>query len=155
MVRPGSDMPVESRLLLLVGLGLWLLSGAASVWEVLALQAPESPFRFGILTGPIAQLRSTSFGLGAVLLAVALLWPWLYRAGEGRAVLVLLALGALMHTLALWIAAARGLLAVQLLDPRADARILVYARLLGTALSWLAGLLLCAPALRGLRRMRG
>jgi hypothetical protein len=152
MERPGGDFPLESRLLVLVALSLWLLAGAASVWELLAMQSPDSPLRLGVLAGPIAQLRSHSFGLGALLALAAWLWPRLYPAGRARGVLAVLVGGALVHTGALWVAAARGLLAVQLFDPRADARVLLYARLFGSVLGWLGLLALAVRAARTLRR---
>src|SRR4051812_16025492 len=121
-----ASLCLESRLLIVVGLALWLLAGVSSVWEVLALQAPESPFHLGILAGPISQLRSFSFGLGTGLVFVAWLWPHVFGAGSGRLVLALLTFGALVQTGALLAAAAHGMLAVQVFDPRADARTLLY-----------------------------
>jgi hypothetical protein len=95
----------------------------------------------GVLAGPIAQLSTFAFALGAVSVLVGLLWPWLYAEGQGRVVAGLLVVGALLHVAALLLAASRGLLAIQLLDPRGDARSLLYAR--GCALCFTgAGLLM-------------
>jgi hypothetical protein len=129
-----SRLSPESRLLVRVALGLWLVAGAATVWEVLAMQWPDSPFHLGILAGPIGQLRGFSFGLGAALALAAWLWPHLYGPGMGRYALVLLVAGSVVHAGALVYAAMQGMIGVQILDPRADARWLVAARGLGHAL---------------------
>jgi hypothetical protein len=136
-----SDPPrlcLEARVLVRAALGLWVVAAAATVWEVLALQSFESPLRVGVLAGPIGQLRGYAFGLGAVLLAAGWLWPRLYGEGRGRAMLGLLTGGAALHTLALVYAAQQGMLAVQVLDPRADARWVIAARALGHLLVSLA-----------------
>ncbi len=138
----------ESRLLVRVGLALWWVAALACVWEVLALQAPDSPLHLGVLSGPIAQLRTFSFALGLGAIVAGSLWPALYAAGEGRAVALLLALGALVHVTALAYAAGRGLIAVQALDPRADARLALYGRTLGHALTLVGLSALCVRALR-------
>ncbi|MDB4974001.1 MAG: hypothetical protein JWN48_2342 [Myxococcaceae bacterium] len=138
----------EARLLVRAGLALWLLALLSSVWEVLALQPPDSPLHLGVLSGPIAQLTTFAFALGTVSLLVGLLWSALYAQGEGRAVSWLLVIGAALHVLALSVAAARGLLAVQLLDPRLDARLLLYGRGLALGLTFLALLLIVARSLR-------
>jgi hypothetical protein len=122
---------LEARVLVRTGLVLWLVAAAAMVWEVLASQSFESPLRVGVLPGPVGQLRGYAFGLGAVLLAAAWLWPRLYGEGRGRVALGLLGGGALLHTLALVYAAQQGLHAVQLLDPRSDARWVVMLRAAG------------------------
>jgi hypothetical protein len=140
----------ESRLLVRVALGLWLLAGAATVWEVLAMQWPDSPFHVGILSGPIGQLRGFAFGLGAALALAAWLWPQLYGPGLGRYALVLLVAGSSIHVAALLYAAMQGMIGVQILDPRADARWLVAARGLGHALSLAA---LVDAFVRALRRL--
>lgn len=129
----------SSRLLVRVGLSLWLCAGLACVWEVLALQPPDSPLHLGVLAGPIAQLVSVSFALGTVHVLVGRWWPSLYATGEGKVVASLLAVGAAIQVLALFYAASRGLMAVQLLDPRADARLALYARGLGHALTLSGG----------------
>jgi hypothetical protein len=138
----------ESRLLALVGLSLWLVSGAAGVWEVLALQPPESPFHLGVLSGPISQLRTYSFGLGTLLCVLALLVPLLAPQGGVRLWVVALVVGALLHTGTLLVAASRGMQAVQIFDPREDARTLLYARAVGHGITLLAGVALFGRALR-------
>jgi hypothetical protein len=145
-----SDLESSScRLLVRVGLSLWLTAGLSYVWEVLALQPPDSPLHLGVLAGPIAQLGTLSFALGTVHLLVARWWRSLYAPDEGKGVAGLLIAGAIIQVLALLYAASRGLMAVQLLDPRADARFALYARGLGHGLTLFAGV---AILLRTLRR---
>lgn len=146
-VAPRSSL--EARLLLRAGLALYLLALLACAWEVLALQPPDSPLHLGVLAGPIAQLGSLSFALGTGSLLIGLLWPSLYAAGEGRVVAASLLLGATLHVGALFYAASRGLLAVQLLDQRLDARLALYCRAFALTLTG-AGLL--ALSIRALRR---
>lgn len=131
-----SSSSYEWRLLVLVGLSLWLVAAGAAVWEALALQSPDSPLHVGVLAGPVAQLASFAFALGTGELVVAALWPSLYTApGHGRVVAILLALGGLLHTASLSYAAARGILAIQVLDPRDDVRMTLYLRLLAHGLT--------------------
>src|SRR5688572_6507142 len=99
---------LEARVLVRVALALWLLAAVATVWEVLAMQWPDSPFHLGVLAGPIGQLRGFSFALGGGLALAAWLWPSLYGAGKGRYALGLLLGGALIHSLALLYGAAHG-----------------------------------------------
>ena len=139
----------EARLLISVGLGLWLVALLSSVWEVLALQPPDSPLHLGLLSGPIAQLRTFAFALGTSAVLIGSLWPALYADGQGRWVAWLLVVGAVLHVIVLVFAAARGLLAVQLLDPRGDARALLYGR--GVALSLTFGAVI-ALLVRSTRR---
>jgi hypothetical protein len=129
-------MPPEARLLTRLGLLLWLAAALATVWELLALQPPDSPLHLGVLAGPIAQLRNFAFAQGVAALLIARLQP-------ARWVAWLFALGAVVHVLALSYAAARGLLAVQLLDPRLDARSTLYVRAFAHALSMVALIALC------------
>jgi hypothetical protein len=139
----------EARLLVCFGVALWLLAGVAAVWEVLALQPPDSPLHAGVLAGPIAQLVSHAFALGTGGVLIGLLWPTGARAGEGRWVAFLLVGGALIHVCAIGYAAQQGMLALQILDPRRDARVVLYLRGLGHALTLLG---LSAAWLRLLRR---
>lgn len=138
----------EARLLIGVGLGLWLVALLASVWEVLALQPPDSPLHLGVLSGPIAQLRTFAFALGTSAVLVGSLWPALYAKGQGRWVAWLLVVGAVLHVTMLLLAASRGLLAVQLLDPRGDARALLYGRGLALSLTFSAVLGLLRRAIQ-------
>jgi hypothetical protein len=124
-------MASDARLLFRLGISLWFLAALAAIWELLALQPPDSPLHLGVLVGPIAQLRTFAFAQGCVLTLLAL-WG-----GGGRWLAWPLALGALLHIAALTYAASRGLLAVQILDPRADARTVLYVRGLAHALSLL------------------
>jgi hypothetical protein len=119
---------VQVRALVRLGLVLCLVAALASVWEVLTLQAPDSPFHVGVLSGPVAQLRSFSFGFGVGALLLAWLWPPLYARDAGKLVALAFMLGAGLHVAALAYAASHGLAGAQLLDPRLDARLVVYAR---------------------------
>jgi hypothetical protein len=141
----------ETRLLLVLGLTLWLVSGLSQVWEVLAAQSPDSPFHFGVLTGPVAQLRATSFGMGAMCMGLAWGWGAWFGPGQGRVILGLFLLGVALETAALWIAAARGLLAVQFFDPRPDAQVLLVLRAVGHGLCLASGVALLIKAIRSLR----
>jgi hypothetical protein len=148
-----SDLPrlcLEARVLVRSGLVLWLVAALATVWEVLAMQSFDSPARVGLLAGPVGQLRGFAFGLGAVLFVAAWLWVRLYGEGRGRVALGLLAGGALLHTLVLAYAAHHGMVAVQVFDPRPDARWVVILRGAGHLLVMLA---LGDALLRAFRRL--
>jgi len=151
MSAEGAHPPLAVRTLVSLGLLLWLLSGLSCVWEVLALQMPDSPFHVGVLAGPIVQLRAFSFGLGTASLLLAWLWPQLYGPGRGLPVLGLLLVGSLLHVGALAYAAGQGMVGVQLLDPRLDSRLVVYVRGFAHALCLLA---LVAIGVRATRRFR-
>ncbi len=139
---------LETRILVRVALGLWLLAAIATVWEALALQAPDSPLHFGILAGPIVQLRDQSFAQGAGLFVAALIWPFTHGERRGHFTLALLLLGAVVSSLALTYAASEGILGAQVFDPREDARRVLYARSLGLGLWMLALLDLLARSFR-------
>ncbi|HEX6242074.1 MAG TPA: hypothetical protein VFZ61_14290 [Polyangiales bacterium] len=121
------------RTLARLALSLCCLSALACVWELSALQVPDSPFHFGVLSGPIVQLRNFSFALGLGALGLSAVWRRLYAQGEGRWQLWTLVGAALVQVAALTYAAANGMVGVQLLDPRVDARVVVYVRLVGHA----------------------
>lgn len=133
-VEPGRTS-LPARILRLAGLGLWLLSAVGAPWELLALQPPASPLHLGVLAGPIAQLTGFAFALGTAALVASLAWPSLHPDGGGLVAALLLTTGALVHVAALAYAASAGILAVQLLDPRADARFTLYVRALGHVLT--------------------
>lgn len=138
----------EARLLLRLGLLLWLGAALATAWELLALQPPDSPLHLGVLAGPIGQLRNFAFAHGAAAVLLAAIWMHLYDARSGRWVAWSVALGALLHTLALGYAAAYGLLAVQLLDARLDARLVLYTRAFAHALTSVGLIAVCVRSLR-------
>lgn len=131
-------LSLDARVLVRSGLVLWLVAGFATVWEVLAMQGPDSPLRVGIVVGPITQLRGFAFALGAVCFVAAWLWPALYAPGKGRITLAALVAGSALHVAALLYAASQGMVAVQAFDPRPDAPLLFIARALGHALCLLA-----------------
>lgn len=140
--------PLPARLLRLAGLGLWLLAAVAATWELLARQPPASPLHLGVLAGPIAQLCGFAFALGTGAWVASLAWPSLYPKGDGLFAALSLVLGALVHVAALTYAASVGILAVQLLDPRPDARFTLYVRALGHLLTVLGLLGLLRRAVR-------
>lgn len=137
------------RILVRLALGLCCLSAGSALWEFFALQMPDSPFHLGVLSGPIAQLRNFSAALGLGVLALAPIWPALYAPGQGRFALALLLLASVVLLGTLTYAAAQGMVGVQLLDPRFDARCVAYTRAFGHGLLALA---LCLLLVRALRR---
>lgn len=151
MSRGFAVLPWPSRLLSLLGLGLWLVAAVAGIWEALASQSPDSPFHLGILAGPVAQLESHSFMLGTVLMGLSWAWPRWVAPEQGTFALYTLVGGALLETFSLAWAASSGMLAVQILDPRPDARLMLYARALGHSAFLLGGLCLVPHAVRALR----
>jgi hypothetical protein len=118
----------EARALLRLGVSLCVCALLASVWEGLTLQVPSSPFHIGVLSGPVEQLCHFCGGLGLGAVVFALAWSALYPPGEGALAARAYLLGALVHVGALTYAASQGLLGVQVLDARLDARLVVYAR---------------------------
>jgi hypothetical protein len=128
---PTSEPPfasAEARVLLTAGLAAWLLSALCALWEGLALQSPVSPLHVGVLAGPIGQLQRSAFTFGCAGLVLALAWRALFPVNTGRVVLTLLVAGSTAQLAALGYAAAFGLVAVQLNDPRADARACLWVR---------------------------
>jgi hypothetical protein len=151
MPSPEPTFSAEARLLLRLGLGLGLTAALASWWELLSLQPPDSPLHWGVLVGPITQLREVAFAHGTLAVLLALAWSRLYGAGEARWLAWLLAFASLLHVLVLGYAAGRGLLAVQLLDPRADARIALYTRGFAHVLASFGLTVVFVRALRAIR----
>jgi hypothetical protein len=98
-----------------------LLALGAAGWELAARQSPGSPLFLGVLPGPIGVLRSAATVAALALLATA---PFAAAASERREPGVLSALlyvGAALGLGASVYAAATGMHAVQLDDPRPDA----------------------------------
>lgn len=149
MPNPEPAFSSAARLLVRLGLALWLTAALATMWELLSLQPPDSPLHLGVLASPIAQLREAAFAYGCVGLLLGLAWSRLYAEGEARWVAWLLAFGSLLHVLVLLYTASRGLLAVQLFDPRGDARLALYTRAFGHIVATLG---LLAVSIRALRR---
>ena len=143
----------HARLLAVFGLGLWLAAGICEVWEVLAVQSPDSPFHLGVLAGPVTQLRGHCFGLGTLSVGLACLWSLFgHRAARLAPARTAFLAGASLETLALLWAAASGMLAAQVFDPRPDARLMLYLRALGRGLVLLAGTGFFARAVIGARK---
>ena len=113
--------------------------------EVLAAQAPGSPFHAGVLPGPVAQLRAVAFDLALAVGLGALLLPRIYPEGEPRGLAVAVAVGSALLLLASGYCAAVGMYGAQLDDPRPDAMLSSIARVGG-------GCVLGGCALVGARR---
>jgi len=97
---------------LLVGLG-------AGVFELMATQAPYTPLHFGVLAAPFSQLRGAAFWLGLFAFVCA---------------------GSVLSLSAMAWAAAEGMMAIQVFDPRPGAGWLAIVRLLGQGLVLIAAL---------------
>jgi len=123
-----------SRALMRCAFGLLVVAAAASVWSLLANQAPGSPLYLGMLAGPIESVRDSAAVLGLVFIAVASLLPGL---AQGRVAMVLVAVACIGATLDLGAgiyAAIHGLHAIQFKDPRSDIAPLVTLKYTGQAL---------------------
>jgi len=120
-------------LTLLIGLG-------AGVFELMATQAPYTPLHFGVLAAPFSQLRGAAFWLGLFAFVCAWLRP---RLGSERASWILFGLvsaGSVLSLSAMAWAAAEGMMAIQVFDPRPGAGWLAIVRLLGQGLVLIAAL---------------
>ena len=65
-----------------------MIAALASVWELLALQAPGSPLYLGMLPGPVTSLRELATMIGLLLFGAGALMPWAFggrAAALGRA----------------------------------------------------------------------
>jgi len=124
----------EPRSLIIGALGCWLVTASAAVWGLLAQQAPGSPYRVGVLPGPVEQLSGASFMLGTGLMLCALLWPRVFEPGTGRYWPWLSLTGAAACLLALAYAALHGVYGVQIDDPRPTSSGILALRALGHVL---------------------
>jgi hypothetical protein len=98
-------------------------------WELLAIQAPSSPWHVGGF--PLAVAR---FALHAWITGLAV-WALAPRRRDGsRALLALTAAGAALSLGALGASAATGLLGVQIRDARAGSAVILGARVVGGVL---------------------
>ena len=108
--------------MLRLGVATLMVAGAASVWELLALQAPGTPLYIGMLPGPVGALRELSGGLGVLLVLAGLAMPWTgRRRAEPRRLVAVLYAGTLLALTAQTYGAAHGMHGVQLGDLRRDA----------------------------------
>jgi hypothetical protein len=143
-------LPSSAVAVIRLGIVTLIAAAAASVWELLALQAPGSPVHIGMLPGPIATLRELCLVLGLLQLGAGLLLPWVSLPREPRVAIALLHVGTLLAVAAQVYGAALGMNGVQLLDLRHDALPLFVARQGGLALCVLALLALARGSLRQL-----
>lgn len=128
----------SARALVRLAVALLVLGALAGVWEMLASQSPYSPWRFGVLPEPVAQLRNTAVTLGLLLVAAAWLLPFAAPGEEPTYLVVALYIGSLVTLAAMTYGAATGMMGIQIDDPRLDARALLATRLTGEGI-----LLLC------------
>ena len=126
-----------SRGLIRLGLVALALTIVASVWQLLAMQLPESLLHAGVLPGPVDKLRSWSALAATLALALGLT-----RAGLGvdlerpKLLKYMYGSGALVG-LTLIYGAATGMPGEQLIDPRVDAQVMIALRVLGLAAGFL------------------
>jgi hypothetical protein len=135
--------------LIRLGLGLVAVAIASSIWEVLASQAPSSPFYAGVLPGPVGQLRSTATTLGLLMFVAALLLPRTAPDLEPRTWLASVYVGVAITLGAMIYGATTGMLGVQITDPRPESVVLFVVRATGQAV------LIGAFAVAGRRLWRG
>jgi len=122
------------RTLLRAALLLLLVASGASLWAVLARQAPGSPLYLGVLPGPIDAVRNSAAFLGFGFLGASWLLPHVASERASRWLVILACAGAGLDVGAGLYAAAQGLHAVQLVDPRPDIGPIVTLKYLGEAL---------------------
>lgn len=115
---------------------LFTLSVCAGVWEFLALQAPYTLGSIASLRGPVSQLRSHVMWL--CLDAVALFTFCSHIKSLSKSYVYMFFLGAFLLVIALFVAALRNMLAIQLDDPRTNTLWPVLLRLAGYLLLVLA-----------------
>ena len=107
--------------LLRLAFALLVVALFAAGWELLARQSPGSSLFLGMLPGPVEALRELATVSGLALLATSPFAEAASARGEPRLLLFLLYAGAAVGFGASLYAAATGMHAVQLGDPRPDA----------------------------------
>lgn len=120
--------------MLRLAFAILLLAFLAAGWELAARQAPGSAFFLGILPGPVAALRGLAMVAGLALLALAPLAGAAEERGELRVLLFFMHAGAAVGLGGSIYAAAAGMHAVQLGDPRPEALPVFLAKHGGLAL---------------------
>ena len=113
---------------------LLAVTALAGLWELLALQVPNSPFGIGMLPGPIGSFRSSALTMALLLLSVAWLIPWAYQGKEPRVIVKLAYLGVIMWLGGSFYGALNGMYGVQIIDPRPDATALFFIKVGGQLL---------------------
>lgn len=123
-----------------LAIGLLIAAAAASVWEILARQAPSSGWHMGVLPGPVAELRDTTVTFALLFFAAAWLVPVIAPDREPWVLVGALYAGAIITVAALVYGATTGMYGVQIDDPRPDSVWLFKIRAFGQLLL-VAGLL--------------
>lgn len=121
----------SARALVRLAIVLLIAAAAASVWEILARQAPSSGWHVGVLPGPVAELRDTAVTLALLFFATAWLVPVIAPEREPWVLVGALHAGALITLVALTYGATTGMYGIQIDDPRADSVWLFKVRALG------------------------
>lgn len=124
----------SARALLRAALLLLLVASGASLWAMLARQAPGSPVYLGLLPGPIDAVRNSAAILGVGFLGASWLLPNVASERASWWLVILACAGAGLDVGAGLYAASRGLHAVQFVDPRPDTGPIVALKYLGEAL---------------------
>jgi predicted benzoate:H+ symporter BenE len=105
-----------------LGVVALMIAAAASVWELLALQAPGTTLYIAMLPGPITTLRELATALGVLLVLAGMTMPWACRGRpEPRRLVIALYAGTLLALGAQTYGATQGMTGIQLGDLRADA----------------------------------
>jgi hypothetical protein len=105
-----------------LGIASLMIAALASVWELLALQAPGSPLYIGLLPGPVTSFRELATVIGLLLIGAGLTMPWARgHRREPRVLVRVLYVGALLALGAQAYGATQGMNGVQLGDLRPDA----------------------------------
>ena len=125
------ELRPSARAIVRLAIGLLIAAAAASVWEILARQAPSSGWHVGMLPGPVAELRDTSVTLALLCVAAAWLVPVIAPDHEPWLLVGALHAGALVTLAALAYGATTGMYGVQIDDPRSDSVWLFKIRTLG------------------------
>lgn len=131
-LRPSARALVRLAAILLV------VGALAGVWHVLASQSIYSPWRLGVLPEPVAQLESTAFTFGLIVLGAAWLVPWVAPNDEPTYLVVAMYVGSLLTIAAIFYGATKGMMVLQIDDLRFDAKALFAVRITGEGV-----LLLC------------
>lgn len=132
--EPSVELRSSSRHLVALAMLVLLVGAAAGLWELFAGQAPYTPLRAPQLEGPVAQLRSSAFVVGLLLLAAAWLLPWIEPDEEPHRWVGAVTLGTSVMLLALAYGASTSMMGTQIFDPRPDATALFAGRALGQGL---------------------
>ncbi len=140
--RPSSEAFLRLAALLVVTFAITM------IFEIFVVQTPYSPLQLALPIAPFVQLRETAITLSLFALALAALAPRLAPEGGGEpwGLFGLYSVGAVGTVCTLAVAAALGMNAVQVIDPRPGSSAIFAVRAL-------FGLCLLVSALVALRRV--